>query len=245
VSSLPPLILINGYAATAADWDPTFLDRLSRDHDVICPENRGMGDRELGEEELTIAVMAADVLSLLDERGIASAPVAGWSMGGFIAQELARIAPERVEALVLMSTDPGGPGAIRAAPEVWARLTDHTGTPREQATRLIGLLFPPPVAAQIDRAFGDVVAQARAALSTEALAAQEAAIEGWYAEEHPRVPAAIPVLAAAGDLDEVIPPANSALIAGDLGREIFGGGGHGFMAQEPERAAALIASSVR
>jgi pimeloyl-ACP methyl ester carboxylesterase len=246
VSPLPPLILVNGYAATVADWDPAFLDQLSRDHDVICPENRGMGTRELGEGELTIASMAADVVALLDERGIASAPVAGWSMGGFIAQEVARMAPERVEALVLMSTDPGGPAAVRTAPEAWARLTDHGGTPREQATRLIGLLFPPPVAARIDRDFGEAVARARAELSPGALEAQEAAMENWYAAERPPVPAAIPVLAAAGDLDEVVPAINARALAGGTGwLAPFAGGGHAFMAQEPERLAALIAAFLR
>jgi hypothetical protein len=86
---------------------------------------------------------------------------------------------------VLLATDPGGPEAV-ADPAVWARLCDHSGTPREQATRLISLLFPPPLAAQIDREFGEVVAEARAGLSTRMLMAQEPA----------RVAAAIRELAA-------------------------------------------------
>ena len=39
----PPLLLINGYAATGADWDPAFLGLLAADHRVICPDNIGLG----------------------------------------------------------------------------------------------------------------------------------------------------------------------------------------------------------
>ena len=62
-------------------------------------------------------------------------------MGGFIAQTLAATAPARVSRLVLLSTDHGGPRALRAEARVWEQLTDHGGSPREQASRLISLLF--------------------------------------------------------------------------------------------------------
>jgi pimeloyl-ACP methyl ester carboxylesterase len=172
------------------------------------------------------------------------APVLGWSMGGFVAQELAAIAPDSVAALVLLSTDPGGPSTVLADPDVWARLTDHTGTPREQATREIGLLFPEPVATQIDEQFGDIVAEARSQLSPEVLTAQEKAMDRWHAEESDRLSRlSVPVLAAAGTEDVVIPPRNAELIAEaarDSRLELFDGGGHGFMAQEPDRLAALV-----
>ena len=236
------MILLNGYAATAADWDPTFLAALAERHDVVCPDHRGMGDSALGEEPLSIELMAADVIALMDELGIDSAPVAGWSMGGFVAQAVARLAPDRVTALVLLGTDPGGPAAVHCSAEVFRRLIDHGGTPREQAARLIGLLFPAPLAAAIDRDYGELVAAARAALSEEALSGQERAMARWAKRADPPEPLRVPVLAAAGELDEVIPAANSALLAtGEadwLAR--FAGGGHAFMAQEPHRLASLI-----
>ena len=236
-----PLLLINGYAATADDWDPGFLAALAGSRTVICPDNRGTGDSELGGEPVTIEAMAADAEALLEAVEIDSAPVAGWSMGGFIAQELARRVPDRVEALVLLSTDPGGPHAIRCAPEIWARLTDCRGTPREQATRLIELMFPPGVAEAIDRDYGELVADARRRLSPEALDAQQAAMHAWYARDRDGT-VATPILAIAGELDRVIPPANAGLLAGRNGRaESIDGGGHAFMAQEPARTAALIA----
>lgn len=82
----PELLLLNGYAATGKDWDPTFLMRLARSHRVICPDNRGLGESELGEgAELTIETMAADLEALLDALEVESLPVVGWSMGDFVA----------------------------------------------------------------------------------------------------------------------------------------------------------------
>ena len=240
---LPPLLLINGYAATGADWDPTFLGELEASHRVLRPDNRGVGAVPLGEEELTIAAMAADMEALLDDEEIERAPVVGWSMGGFVAQELARRAPERVSALALMSTDPGGEAAVPARAEVWAELTDHSGTPREQATRLISLLFPPPVAVEIDRQFGEIVAAARAGLAATTLRAQEQAMAAWHRTEPGEPEAATPTLVLHGTEDVVIPPANAGALTDrwpGAGVELFEGSGHAVMAQEPQRIAAAI-----
>lgn len=241
-----PLLLLNGYAATAQDWDPGFLTALGQRFRLLCPDARGMGNSTFGDphEPLSIATMANDARAVLDAIGVDSAVVAGWSMGGFVAQALACETPERVDALVLLGTDSGGPEATRAAPEVWAQLLDGSGTPREQASRLIALLFPPPVASEIDAAFGDVVAQARARLSPTARRAQEAAIEAWYAETPlERGLAAPPVLVACGADDVVIPPVNLDVLAArwpESRTERFAACGHAFMAQEPEQVARLV-----
>jgi len=245
VGAGPPLVLINGYAASKDDWDPGFLEALGRRSTVVCPDNRGIGASPPVGGDLSVAAMAADVLALMDARGIDVADVAGWSMGGFVAQALAAAAPARVRRLVLLSTDAGGPGATAARPGVWNALIDHSGTPREQATRLLGLLFPVGLAASIDAQFGEVVATARASLLPGTLAAQESAMKRWHAEPaDERLQAiAAAVLIAAGTDDQVIPPANAGLLADALPGSrlvLFGGGGHAFMAQEPERLAGLI-----
>jgi 3-oxoadipate enol-lactonase len=243
----PPLLLVNGYAATGIDWDPGFLALLARRREVICPDNRGLGGSELGEAELTIEGMAADLEALLDARAIPRAPVVAWSMGGFVAQRLARRAPGRVSALVLIATDPGASEAVRATPAVWERLIDRSGTPREQASRLIPLLFPPDLAPAIDRQFGDLVAAGRVAMSPATLSAQEAAMAAWFgdgggagAADPPEAP---PTLVVHGTEDEVIPAANAALLAARWGAartELVDGAAHAVMAQEPQRVAAAI-----
>lgn len=241
----PPLVMLNGYAASKNDWDPGFLDALAGASTLVCPDNRGIGESGVAPDDLSVASMADDVVAILDARGVEAADVAGWSLGGFVAQQLAATAPERVRRLVLLSTDPGGPDSILAPPEVWERLVDHGGTSREQATRLLRLLFPPAVAVRADAEFGDLVASARALLRPETLFAQEAAMTAWHEEPaHDRLAAiSVPALVAAGAVDEVIPPANSRLLADELARsklELYDDGGHAFMAQEPQRLADTI-----
>jgi len=242
-----PLLLVNGYAATGADWDPAFLDGLAESFEVICPDNRGVGGSDMGDGQLTVDGMAADLEALLDALVIERAPIVGWSLGGFVAQRLLERAPARVSSLALLATDPGGPDSVPAAPEDWARLTDHSGTPREQATRLISLLFPADLAVEIDRQFGELVAAARADLSPALLAAQEAAMEAWHRDLRPVVQGApeTPVLIAHGSLDVVIPPANTAPLAARYPGakvELFDGCGHALMTQQPQRLVELIAA---
>lgn len=246
LGSGPPLVVVNGYAATNLDWDPAFLATLARDSTLICPDNRGMGSSPLGTDPGAISAdsMGADVLAVLEALGVERAPVLGWSMGGFVAQAMALAAPERVQALVLLATDPGA-GAVLCSGDTWRRLTDHAGTPREQASRLISLLFPPTVAGPIDAEFGELVAAARAALDHDALSAQELAMRAWHEERDRSILASVPTLAATGTLDVVIPPANAELLAAaaeDSWLARFPGCGHAFMAQEPQRVAALIAA---
>jgi pimeloyl-ACP methyl ester carboxylesterase len=237
--------MINGYAATGADWDPMLLGKLARDFNLLCPDNRGMGRSDLGEREVTISLLADDQVSLLDALELERVDVAGWSMGGFVAQELAATHPERVRNLTLLATDAGGPEAILGEQEAMARLYDHSGTPREQASRLIELLFPPGVAEEADASFGEVVATARAALSPLALTAQEEAMRAWYEEPGERRLAAIdaPTLVMAGAKDVVIPAANAEVLATSIAGarlERFPDGGHAFIAQEAPAVAGLI-----
>ncbi len=189
--------------------------------------------------------MAADALALLDALGIERTVVVGWSMGGFIAQALAATAPARVGSLALLSTDPGGPDCVDAAPRVLARLTDSSGTPREQASRLLSLLFPPNLAASADANFGELVAAARAALPEPVMRAQEEAMRAWHArpEPLPAIDPSIPTAIVHGALDEVIPLANAELLAclhPGARVEILAATAHAPMAQDPGAVAVPI-----
>ena len=180
-----------------------------------------MGQSELGDpdEPMTIDVLSEDLARLLDVLGIERAPIVGWSMGGFIAQCLAVREPARVESLVLIGTDPGGPNAVRATPDDWARLIDHSGTPREQAARLIALLFPPTIAPAVDAAFGDVMAEApRCVVDRTRSPRRSRRSRRWHeVEQHrPEPETAPPVLVLCGALDVVIPPQNGAAARGGL-----------------------------
>ena len=142
----PPLVVLNGFGATSADWDPDFIDRLATSNELILLNNRGIGSSTDDGQSFAIAKLAADAAHVIESLGIERANVMGWSMGGFIALALALNYADRVGKLVLLSTDSGGIEADRASPEVWSKLLDTSGTPNEQARRLFFLLFPNEVA---------------------------------------------------------------------------------------------------
>jgi len=247
----PPLLLINGYAATGADWDPAFLGLLAAEHRVVCPDNVGLGASTLAADDTVGGVegMTGDMVALLDALEVGRAAVAGWSVGGFVAQSLARAIPERVAALALISTHTGGADCIDASPEVARRLVDHSGTPREQASRLISLLFPPDRAAEADERFGEIVAAARAELPERVLFMQEEALAAWHGRPT-SLPLADPRIATVvvhGGEDTVVPPGNAEVLARfhpGARVEIRPDCAHAPMAQEPEAVAtAILATS--
>jgi pimeloyl-ACP methyl ester carboxylesterase len=247
----PPLLLLNGYAATGADWDPVFLGGLAAHFRVITPDNVGLGRSTLAEGEAVggAADMTTDSIALLDALGIDRVTVVGWSMGGFVAQSLAREAPGRVGALGLISTHPGGADTVDAAPGVFQVLIDHSGTPREQATRLLSLLFPPARAAEADERFGDLVAAARAVLPEPVLFMQEEAIVDWHNRPSslPALAPPVPTAIVHGGADTVVPPGNAEALARfhpGATVTVLPDCAHAPMAQEPAAVAeAIIAAA--
>ena len=175
-----PLLVLNGFGATSADWDPSFIDRLASSHELILLNHRGIGGSTDDRQPFDIAKLAADAARVIETLGIERANVMGWSMGGFIAQAFALKYADRVDKLVLLSTDFGGIEADLASPEVWSELIDTSGAPNEQARRLLFLLFPTDVAESFYRQFGDIVTAARAQLSVELLNRQAAAMDAWH-----------------------------------------------------------------
>jgi pimeloyl-ACP methyl ester carboxylesterase len=242
-----PLVALNGFAATSADWDPSFIDRLASSNELILLDNRGIGHSTDNGRPFDMAQLADDVLQVVETLGIERVNVLGWSMGGFIAQTLALQHPGRIDKLILLSTDPGGPDADLASAEVWSRLVDMSGTPHEQARRLLSLLFPGDIAESINREFGDIVAAARAQLSHDLVDRQAAAMDAWHrAGIGNRLREMnMPVLIATGMADIVIPPSNALRLVNAIpGAWLaqFDGGGHAFMAQYPRPLADLINS---
>ena len=237
-----PLLVLNGFGATSADWDPSFIDRLASSNELILLNNRGIGG-----QPFDIAKLADDAAHVIETLGIERACVMGWSMGGFIAQAFALNYANHVDKLVLLSTDPGGIEADLASPDVWSKLIDISGTPNEQARRLLFLLFPNDVAESFYQQFGDMVAAARAQLPVELLNRQSAAMDAWHrngvASQLRQI--RVPVLIATGTEDIVIPPSNGLKLVNAIpGAWLaqFPHGGHAFVAQYPQALADLINS---
>jgi pimeloyl-ACP methyl ester carboxylesterase len=242
-----PLLVLNGFGATSADWDPSFINRLASSNELILLDNRGIGASTDDGQPFDIAKLADDAAHVIEALGFEHVSLLGWSMGGFIAQTLALRYTDRVEKLVLLSTDPGGIDADLALPDVWSKLIGTSGTPNEQARRLLFLLFPTDVAESFYRQFGDIVAAARAQLPVELLNRQAAAMDAWHrngvASQLRKM--RVPVLIAAGTEDIVIPASNALKLVNAIpGAWLaqFPYGGHAFMAQYPQALADLINS---
>jgi len=243
----PLLLVLNGFAATSADWDPSFIDRLASRHELILLNNRGIGGSTDDGESFDIGKLADDAAQVIETLGFERTSVLGWSMGGFIAQTLAVEYPDRVDKLILLSTDSGGTGADRASPAVWSQLIDISGTPHEQARRLLSLLFPSGIAESLYRFFGDIIAARRAQLSPQLLKRQAAAMEAWHhnsiANRLRQIH--VPVLIATGTEDVIIPPSNALKLVNAIrGSWLaqFSSSGHAFMAQYPQAVADLANS---
>ena len=242
-----PLLVLNGFAATSADWDPSFIEGLASSNELILLDNRGIGRSTDNGQPFDIAKLADDGARVIEMLGIERVNVLGWSMGGFIAQTFALQHPGLITKLILLSTDPGGSDADRASAAVWSQLIDMSGTPHQQARRLLSLVFPRALAESIYREFGDIVAAARAQLSTDLVNRQVAAMDAWHRtglgnrvrEINARV------LVATGTADIVIPPSNALKLVNAIpGAWLaqFNGGGHAFMHQYPRPLADLINS---
>ncbi|MGD9933079.1 MAG: alpha/beta fold hydrolase [Dehalococcoidia bacterium] len=113
-----PLLLIMGLGGDLQAW-ALQVPELSRHFRVITYDNRGAGRSSAPDRPYSIPQMAADAVGLLDHLGIEKAHVLGFSMGGYIAQELVLANPGRVEKLILMSTAPGIDGYGRAVVRTW------------------------------------------------------------------------------------------------------------------------------
>lgn len=115
------VILLHAFPLSSAMWEPQ-LRALAARFRVIAPDYRGLGGSRPAPHASTMEGIVGDVLGLLRQLGIRRACVAGLSMGGYVAFELYRRAPELFRALALCDTRPGADTvAGRDGRETYAR----------------------------------------------------------------------------------------------------------------------------
>lgn len=100
------VLFVHGHPFDRSMWRPQLAALASAGWRVLAPDLRGYGRSTVVAGETRMEVFAADLIGLLDHRGIDRAVVAGLSMGGQIAMECARLHPARVSGLVLAATFP-------------------------------------------------------------------------------------------------------------------------------------------
>ena len=118
-----PLLLLHGGLANADYWDNQ-LPVFAETYKVIAIDSRGHGRSTFTEEPISYALMAADVIALLDMLGIERANVVGWSDGGMIGLELAIHHPERLHKLIAYGAN-YNPSGLRADMNTNAKFNNY------------------------------------------------------------------------------------------------------------------------
>lgn len=245
-----PLVMITGFGSTMAEWDPAFVERLSQGRRTVVFDNRGIGTSSGPVKRLTIDLMAQDTASLIRELKLDRPDVLGWSMGGYIAQELALDEPKLVGRLILASSDPGSPNALEPTKKAIAALTNPDLQPQD----LLPILFPRNRQAAGQAwmtAIGEQPDLDAADFATPGptMTAQTRAVgrlwfgkgRGTYARL-PKLKAR--TLVAYGEEDIVALPANARMLAERIPKARLRGfkdAGHAFLFQQPKAKAALFA----
>jgi 3-oxoadipate enol-lactonase len=236
-----PLLLITGLGYAIWSWQRQ-LPVWSRRFRCIAVENRGTGRSPKPPGPYSIEQMADDAAEMLEGR---RAHVAGFSMGGYIAQTLAVRHPELVERLVLVCTATGGPAILETPRETTAAwLANADKTPPEFARATMPLSFRPGWADEHPDEFEQLLAD-RLEFPTpqECWRAQYDACVDWGRRVTPIEEIRAPTLVVHGDADRILRYENGAEVARRIPGarfETFTGAGHLLFIEEPERFNGLV-----
>lgn len=98
-----PLLLIAGLASDSQSWLPV-IPELSKNHQVIVYDNRGVGRTKPMDEPISISQMTDDCIGLINYLGLSRLNLLGHSMGGMVALDVAKRNSEIVSNLILVAT---------------------------------------------------------------------------------------------------------------------------------------------
>jgi len=103
VGSGPTVLLIHGLAGDHTAWIP-YIEALKANYRVIAFDNLGAGRSAPAPKGVALIDLAKETLALLDTLNVRSCHVVGRSMGGAVAQEMARLQPGRLDSIVLAAS---------------------------------------------------------------------------------------------------------------------------------------------
>jgi pimeloyl-ACP methyl ester carboxylesterase len=112
-----PTVLLQHFMGNLENYDPAITDALAMGREVILTDNAGVG-LSTGSAPETVNGMARDAAALIDALRLEQVDLFGFSMGGYVAQQITIDRPELVRRLILVGTGPrGGEGMAQLAPE--------------------------------------------------------------------------------------------------------------------------------
>jgi pimeloyl-ACP methyl ester carboxylesterase len=248
-SDAPPLVTLQHFRGNLDSWDPALIDALAAGRRVITFDNRGVAATS-GRTPSTMAQMALDAIDFIDALDIGEVDLLGFSIGSFLAQEIALIRPASVRKVVLASSAPKGASGMHG----WApAVIGAVGKPETSGEEYLSVFFAGSDASRaagqevLGRLFGARTADRDADVSWQTRLAQYDAVCRWGEPSHSlleRVSAIDkPVFVANGDSDPMILPRYSYLLAGLIPGarlKIYPDAAHGFLFQHHAQFAADV-----
>jgi pimeloyl-ACP methyl ester carboxylesterase len=235
-----PLVLLQHFRGNLDNWDPALVDALGADRRVVTFDNVGVGGTS-GTTPSTVEAMAHGAIAFLEAMEFKRVDLLGFSIGSFVAQEIALVRPDLLRRVVLASSAPQGAEGMHGwAPEVIGAVGKPETTPQEY----ISVFFAPTDTSReagrqaAGRIFGGRTTGRDEPTTWQTRQAQYDAVCAWGIPNHSllqRVGAIeLPVFVANGDSDPMILPRYSYLLAGllpDARVKIYPDSAHGFLFQ--------------
>jgi pimeloyl-ACP methyl ester carboxylesterase len=216
-----PIILLNHWGAVLDNFDPRIVDGLASKHRVIAADYRGIGASG-GKAPVTVGEMARDAIALIHALGFEKVDLLGFSLGGFVAQDIALKTPDLVRKLILTGTGPaGGKGIDKVGPVSWPLMIKGLLTLRDPKFYLF--FTSTANGRRAAKAFLNRLKERKAGRdkgpTPGAFLRQLKAIKAWGRQAPQDLGGIkIPVLIANGDNDIMVPTENST----DMARRIRG-----------------------
>ena len=243
-----PLVLLQHFRGNLDNWDPALIDALASTRPVVTFDNAGVG-ASTGTTPGTVVQMARDAIAFLAAMELDEVDILGFSLGSFVAQEMALIRPALVRNLVLASSAPQGAAGMHGwAPDV----IQAVGEPELNPEGYLGVFFTNSESSQrsAQQALERMLSRAGdpdEPTTWETRQAQYDAVCAWGIPNHALLQrlSAIdqPVFVANGDSDPMILPHYSYLLAGLMPQarvKIYPDAAHGFLFQHHAEFAADV-----
>ncbi|XVV15812.1 alpha/beta fold hydrolase [Actinoplanes sp. CA-131856] len=132
-----PLVLLQHFRGNLDNWDPALTDGLAADREVILVDYAGVGS-STGEPASSVAASARHIIAFTGALGLDRIDLLGFSLGGFVAQEIALVRPGLIRKLVLAGTGPKGAPGMHA----WrADIASHARAEVNNAEDLLYIFF--------------------------------------------------------------------------------------------------------
>ena len=241
-----PLVLLQHFRGNLDNWDPALIDALASVRRVVTFDNAGVGG-STGITPDTIEQMARDALAFMAAMQFRQADLLGFSIGSFVAQQIALNGPAIARRLVLASSAPQGAAGMHGwAPEVIGAI----GTPQTSPEAYLDVFFTKSASSRQagQQALQRMYARTEDRDTATTWATREAqydAVCAWGIPDHAllqRLSAlGMPVFVANGDSDPMILPHYSYLLAGLIPHakvKIYPDAAHGFLFQHHTEFAA-------